>query len=171
MSVVGDPPIVFMDEPTTGLDPGNKAHVWKIIQTLKTPERLILMTTHSMEEAEALCSRIGIMARGELQCIGSAHHLKSKFGKGYALTINLVDSTSSTNDDELSSFVTGVLSGGQGVLLSSINKTRKFLIPKTASVHVSHIFKEMELNKSRLGVREWGLAMSTLEDVFISTVT
>ena len=150
---------------------GNKAHVWKIIQALKTPERLILMTTHSMEEAEALCSRIGIMARGELQCIGSAQHLKSKFGKGYALTINLVDNSTSTSDEELTAFVTDVLSGGQGVLISSINKTRKYLIPKNASVHISHIFKEMELNKMRLGVREWGLTMSTLEDVFISAVS
>lgn len=110
MSVVGNPPIIFMDgniiyfildyylfyslllfftylfkifliisiEPTTGLDPDNKNHVWSIIQSLKSPDRLILMTTHSMEEAEALCSRIGIMARGELQCIGTSQHLKKK---------------------------------------------------------------------------------------------
>jgi ABC-type multidrug transport system ATPase subunit len=162
---------MFTSEPTTGLDPGNKSHVWKIINKLKTPGRLILMTTHSMEEAEALCTRIGIMARGELQCIGSAQHLKSKFGKGYALTINLVDtSVSATCDEELVQFVQNDLSDGHGVLLSSINKTRKFLIPKASSVHISHIFKQMELNKSRLGVREWGLAMSTLEDVFIATV-
>lgn len=126
-----------------------------------------------MEEAEALCSRIGIMARGELQCIGSAQHLKTKFGKGFALTINLVDSnlvSSLEGEEELTAFVRDTLSGGHGVLLSSINKTRKFLIPRAASVHISHIFKQMELNKTRLGIREWGLAMSTLEDVFISTV-
>mmetsp|Transcript_32 Transcript_32/g.58 ORF Transcript_32/g.58 Transcript_32/m.58 type:complete len:1981 (-) Transcript_32:168-6110(-) len=169
MSVVGNPPIVFMDEPTTGLDPDNKNHVWKIIQSLKTPDRLILMTTHSMEEAEALCNRIGIMARGELQCIGSPQHLKTKFGKGFTLTVNLIKKpgNESTNNEDLTTFVRTVLNG---CLLSSINATRKFVIQRDQSIHISHIFKQMELNKARLGVREWGLSMSTLEDVFISAV-
>ncbi|KAJ1444037.1 P-loop containing nucleoside triphosphate hydrolase protein, partial [Ochromonadaceae sp. CCMP2298] len=71
MSLVGDPPILFMDEPTTGLDPDNRQAIWRIIQSIKSPSRLILLTTHSMEEAEALCTRIGIMARGELRCVGT----------------------------------------------------------------------------------------------------
>lgn len=187
-------------EPTTGLDPDNKNHVWSIIQSLKSPDRLILMTTHSMEEAEALCSRIGIMARGELQCIGTSQHLKKKYGKGYTLTVNLLKYNSNIinnngnnnielllNENEreqrydnetekkLIEYVTGSLSFGHGKLLSSINRTKKFLLPKEIGaennvLHISHIFKEMEMNKNLLNIREWGLSMSTLEDVFISAV-
>ena len=90
MAILGNPPIVLMDEPTTGLDPDNRQQVWKIIQSLKSPDRLILLTTHSMEEAEALCTRIGIMAHGRLMCVGSSQHLKTQFGKGYTLTVNCV---------------------------------------------------------------------------------
>ena len=172
MSIVGNPPIVFMDEPTTGLDPDNRQHVWKIIQSLKKPNRLILMTTHSMEEAEALCTRIGIMAKGEMRCIGSAQHLKSKYGKGYTLTINLLPTGDEVQQQEkLGEFIIDNLSGGQGVLLSSINRTKKFLVPKNASTSISNIFKLMEQNKASLEIREWGLSLSTLEDVFVSTVS
>ena len=117
MSIVGNPPIVFMDEPTTGLDPDNRQHVWKIIQSLKKPNRLILMTTHSMEEAEALCTRIGIMAKGEMRCIGSAQHLKSKYGKGYTLTINLLPTGDEVQQQEkLGEFIIDNLSGGASEL-------------------------------------------------------
>lgn len=151
-----------------------------------------------MEEAEALCSRIGIMARGELQCIGTSQHLKKKYGKGYTLTVNLLKYNSNVNNNvnnnelllsenereqkydnetekKLIEYVTGPLSFGHGKLLSSINRTKKFLLPKEIGsennvLHISHIFKEMEMNKNLLNIREWGLSMSTLEDVFISAV-
>jgi ABC-type multidrug transport system ATPase subunit len=191
MSIVGNPPIVFMDEPTTGLDPDNRQHVWKIIQKLKSPNRLILMTTHSMEEAEALCSRIGIVAKGQLKCVGTAQHLKLKYGKGYVLTVNLMPELESSaggsrhsdvisneiterseHEDELQHFVMAELGhGGDGTsLISSVNRTRKFLIQKSKTTTISEIFRLMELNKSRFRIREWGLSMSTLEDAFICVV-
>lgn len=127
-----------------------------------------------MEEAEALCTRIGIMARGELRCVGSAAHLKTKYGKGYVLTVNLLPTTEEKLGEQeatLSEFVIHHLSRGSASLLSSINRTRKFLLPTEGrTVHISEIFKQMELNKERLEIREWGLSMSTLEDVFISAV-
>jgi ABC-type multidrug transport system ATPase subunit len=133
-----------------------------------------------MEEAEALCSRIGIMARGELQCVGSAQHLKSKFGKGYTLTLNLLPCEDpGAQHEALMAFIVHTVGEGRGALLSSINQTRKFLVPRGAafssassssSTSISKVFRLMETNKARLGVREWGLSMSTLEDVFISAV-
>lgn len=110
------------------------------------------------------------MAKGELRCIGSAQHLKSKYGKGYTLTVNLLQSEDEINQNKkLGEFILTQLSDGQGTLLSSINRTKKFLIPRTASI--STIFKLMEKNKTDLEIREWGLTLSTLEDVFISTVS
>lgn len=80
MSVVGKPHIVFLDEPTTGLDPESRREVWTTVKKMQET-MTILVTTHSMEEADVLCSRIGILTNNGLQCFGSQIHLKNKFGK------------------------------------------------------------------------------------------
>ncbi|KAK9687931.1 hypothetical protein K7432_014586 [Basidiobolus ranarum] len=66
ISTLGDPKIVFMDEPTTGMDPVNRRHVWSFIEQFKK-DRVIILTTHSMEEADVLGDRIAIMALGRLR--------------------------------------------------------------------------------------------------------
>ena len=165
---------ITVTEPTTGLDPDNRQHIWHIIQKIKSPNRLILLTTHSMEEAEALCTRIGIMAKGKLRCIGSAQHLKTKYGKGYTLTVNSlpVNNEAEFNEKQaiLDNFIMHNVGAGQATLLSAINRTKKYLLNKTAAVSIAEIFKLMEANKTRLFIREWGLSMTTLEEVFISAV-
>lgn len=156
------------------MDPDNRQAIWRIIQKIKSPSRLILLTTHSMEEAEALCTRIGIMAKGQLRCIGSAQHLKAKYGKGYTLTVNSLPSASEEEALEkqrvLDDFVINNVGNGQASILSAINRTKKYLIIKAAAPSIAEIFKRMEGHKARLHIREWGLSMTTLEEVFISAV-
>lgn len=84
ISAIGDPKIIFMDEPTTGLDPVHKREVWHLIESIRK-ERVILLTTHSMEEADVLASRIAIMSGGKLRCLGNSLHLKSTYGTGYRI--------------------------------------------------------------------------------------
>jgi len=80
MALIGNPRIVFLDEPSTGMDPQARRDMWNLIsQTMSG--RSVILTTHSMEECEALCERIGIMVAGQFRCIGSSQHLKSKFGR------------------------------------------------------------------------------------------
>ena len=74
-SIVGNPDILYMDEPSTGLDPASKHQLWEVIEAAKGSKSMIL-TTHPMEEADVLCDRIGIMANGEMQCLGYSHELK-----------------------------------------------------------------------------------------------
>merc|ERR1712036_63230 len=71
-SIVGNPSVVYTDEPSTGLDPASRRQLWDVISKAKG-DKSIILTTHSMEEADVLCDRVGIMANGELQCIGTAH--------------------------------------------------------------------------------------------------
>jgi ABC-type multidrug transport system ATPase subunit len=72
IALVADPKIVFLDEPTTGLDPETRRQLWNILQECKNDNRrAIVLTTHSMEEADVLCNRIGIVSDGVLKCIGS----------------------------------------------------------------------------------------------------
>jgi len=75
-----------MDEPTTGMDPLNRLHVWELIQKMKKSKTFIL-TTHLMEEADILSDRIAIMAKGELKCVQTSLYLKNHFGEGYKVSL------------------------------------------------------------------------------------
>ncbi|KAG0299917.1 ATP-binding cassette sub- A member 1, partial [Dissophora globulifera] len=86
ISTLGDPKIIFLDEPTTGMDPTNRRHVWSFIEKFKQG-RIIILTTHSMEEADILGDRICVMAHGRLRAIGNSIHLKNKFGAGYRISM------------------------------------------------------------------------------------
>jgi ABC-type multidrug transport system ATPase subunit len=81
ISLVAQPRIVYLDEPSTGIDPASKHFLWEVIKN-HMGSRTTVLTTHSMEEAQALCSRIGIMVNGQLVCLGTSQHIKSKFGSG-----------------------------------------------------------------------------------------
>ena len=92
IATIGDPQIVFLDECSTGVDPVARREIWELVSNMVAgrnvaPEERtsVILTTHSMEECEALCPRIGIMANGRLRALGSAQHLKNKFGKGYQI--------------------------------------------------------------------------------------
>jgi ATP-binding cassette, subfamily A (ABC1), member 3 len=87
VALIGNPAVIYLDEPTTGMDPGAKRHLWSVICKIRNQGRSIVLTSHSMEECEALCTRLAIMVNGEFKCLGSVQHLKSKFSKGFLLTI------------------------------------------------------------------------------------
>ena len=91
IALMGDPAptIVFLDEPSTGMDPVARRFMWDVISRISTQDALcsVILTTHSMEEAEALCTRIGVMVNGRLRCLGSSQHLKQRFGNGYEVNI------------------------------------------------------------------------------------
>ena len=93
VSLIGDPAIIFLDEPTTGMDPKARRHFWNAIAQFRDHGKPIILTSHSMEECEALCTRLAIMVNGKLKCLGSIQHLKSKFGAGRTETRSL-DQTS-----------------------------------------------------------------------------
>ena len=101
ISLLGQPESVLMDEPSTGMDPGSKRFLWNtIISMFKGEKRGAILTTHSMEEADALCSRIGIMIQGAMKCIGSSQHIKDKHGSGYQLEVKLKASKLTSQADE-----------------------------------------------------------------------
>uniref|UniRef100_A0A8C0H0A8 ATP binding cassette subfamily A member 10 n=1 Tax=Chelonoidis abingdonii TaxID=106734 RepID=A0A8C0H0A8_CHEAB len=92
LSMLGKPTLMLLDELSTGMDPMGQHHVWRAVRTaLKNKKQGVILTTHYMKEAEALCDRVAIMVSGKLHCIGSIQYLKSKFGKGYLLEIKVKD--------------------------------------------------------------------------------
>uniref|UniRef100_A0A8C2SEM8 ABC transporter domain-containing protein n=1 Tax=Capra hircus TaxID=9925 RepID=A0A8C2SEM8_CAPHI len=94
LSLLGDPPILLLDEPSTGLDPTEQKQLWQTIQrAVRNTARGALLTTHSMAEAEAVCDRVAIMVSGRLRCIGSIQHLKNRLGKDYILELKLKEAS------------------------------------------------------------------------------
>ena len=87
ISLVSDPKIIFLDEPSTGLDPENRRQLWDILAKQKG-KRAVILTTHSMEEADVLCNRIGIVNNGILRCVAPQVRLKTLYGGGYHLFLN-----------------------------------------------------------------------------------
>ncbi|CAH1274359.1 ABCA5 [Branchiostoma lanceolatum] len=101
ISLLGNPKIVLMDEPSTGMDPGAKRFLWNTISSaFNDSSRGAILTTHSMEEADALCSRVGIMINGQLRCLGSTQHLKTKYGSGYMLDVKVKEDGNANDLEE-----------------------------------------------------------------------
>jgi ATP-binding cassette subfamily A (ABC1) protein 3 len=90
VALLGNPVIIYLDEPTTGMDPGAKRNLWDVMCNVRDSGKTIVLTSHSMEECEALCTRLAIMVNGEFKCLGSTQHLKNKFAQGESNNIYLI---------------------------------------------------------------------------------
>jgi len=92
IALIGGSEIVLLDEPTSGLDLGARRKLWNMLKNYKN-DRIIILTTHYMDEADILGDRIGIMVNGEVICLGSPLFLKNRFGVGYNLTMVKLEKT------------------------------------------------------------------------------
>ncbi|KAK8459695.1 hypothetical protein SEVIR_2G192300v4 [Setaria viridis] len=159
ISLIGDPKVVFMDEPSTGLDPASRNNLWNVVKEAKR-NRAIILTTHSMEEAEVLCDRLGIFVDGDFQCLGNPKELKARYGGTYILTV-----TTSLDQEQEVELLVHQLSPSANKIYH-LSGTQKFELPKQ-EVKIAHVFAAVENAKRRLTIHAWGLVDTTLEDVFI----
>ncbi|XP_062196627.1 ABC transporter A family member 7-like [Phragmites australis] len=159
ISLIGDPKVVFMDEPSTGLDPASRNNLWSVVKEAKK-NRAIILTTHSMEEAEVLCDRLGIFVDGAFQCLGNPKELKARYGGTYVLTMT----TSSEHEEEVEQLVHRLSPSASRIY--HISGTQKFELPKQ-EVKIADVFNAVESAQGRFSINAWGLADTTLEDVFI----
>ncbi|DBA75618.1 TPA: hypothetical protein ACH3X2_009057 [Trebouxia sp. C0005] len=86
ISLMGNPAVVYLDEPSTGLDPASRRNLWDVVKAAKR-NRGIILTTHSMQEAEVLCDRLGIFVDGQLVCIGNPKELTARYGGYMVFTV------------------------------------------------------------------------------------
>ncbi|MDG6938108.1 MAG: ABC transporter ATP-binding protein, partial [Nitrososphaerota archaeon] len=87
LSLVNDPQVVFLDEPTTGLDPQARRAVWEVIRKLKEEGRTVMLTTHYLDEAEELADRVAIMNHGRIVAMGTTEEIESRFGSGRRMVV------------------------------------------------------------------------------------
>jgi len=168
MSLVGEPPVVFLDEPSTGVDPVARRNLWNIIQGIQANGQAVVLTSHSMEECEALCDRLGIMVNGQFQCFGTVPHLKNKFAQGFTLLVKLKDSVDDMNrsEEEVMAQIekcfpkTTIKDRHRGYLQFSIEEP---------SIPLHVLFRTMESIKGPgLIIEEYSINETTLEQVFLS---
>lgn len=180
IAALGRPRVLFLDEPTTGMDPVNKQAVWSLIHELKETAAVVL-TTHSMEEADALGDRVAIMAGGQLQAVGDPLALKSRYGQGYRLSLVLRDS----NDDTFGSVSDRVTELVPGCILSLRDASSVvFTVPFASALQQGCMpalldwcdaegSKEPAVDADQVQgppaglVREYGVSGPSLESVFI----
>eukprot|EP00727_Mastigamoeba_balamuthi_P009933 m51a1_g5562 hypothetical protein (816) ;mRNA; f:577506-581091 len=159
VALVGDPQVLFLDEPTTGLDVITRRQLWEVLIEAQAGRSTVL-TTHSMEEADALCQRISIIAGGKLQAVGSNVHLKDRFGGGYSIRASF----KAADEERVDKFVESIAPGAH--VTDSMKGLKTWRVPTGASV--AAIFHKMVDGCFNAGITNWGVAQASLEDVFLA---
>merc|ERR1711871_744509 len=164
MAVIGNPTCVFLDEPTTGLDPNTRRFVWDYIMELKE-DRVVVLTTHSMEEADALCGRIGIMVNGRLMTLGTPQQLKQQYGTGYKFVLSLkgnVENANETIDQTLKEKYADDLTLDS---LASSETHRVYTISRS-DVDFGELFQLLEDHRETIGMQDYSVAQASMDEVF-----
>ncbi|XP_043768571.1 phospholipid-transporting ATPase ABCA7 isoform X9 [Cervus elaphus] len=161
MALVGDPALVFLDEPTTGMDPGARRFLWNSLLDVVREGRSVVLTSHSMEECEALCSRLAIMVNGRFRCLGSTQHLKGRFGAGHTLTLRVPLSRSKSAAD----FVAQAFPGAE--LREAHGGRLRFQLLPGGRCTLALVFGLLAASGAEHGVEDFSVSQTTLEEVFL----
>ncbi|GLI63912.1 hypothetical protein VaNZ11_007051 [Volvox africanus] len=159
ISFIGNPQVVYLDEPSTGLDPASRRNLWDVVRSNKEG-RAIILTTHSMEEAEILCDRLGIFVDGQLVCIGNPREITSRYAGYLVFTITVGPG----HEDAAKAFVAHM--SPRSRLTYALGGTFKYELP-TTDVSLGGVFDAVAAAKTQMQVLDWGVANATLEEVFI----
>ena len=163
IALISQPMLLLLDEPTAGVDPYAKQFLWQLLRELTRSGVSCLVTTHSMGECEALCSRIGVLHRGKMRCVGSPQHLRAKYGSGGVLKVYLTQAHSSA---EVLAEVEEKL---RGLCLQEIHPSLlSFNLEREVSLSdVLSLLLEM---KESGRVADFSLGQSSLDDVFLRII-
>ncbi|KAG0285069.1 hypothetical protein BGZ96_010645 [Linnemannia gamsii] len=183
IALLGDNRVIFLDEPSTGLDPHVRRVIWDIVNRVKVGRTLVL-TTHSMEEADILSDRIAIMTSGRLRCVGTSLHLKELYGSGFRLNIS---SKPGRLEEACESVKRQILPGLQYKRIDKFTNATTFEFDfqdqhqNSVAGHrgyghqergqLSTIFSLLSRTEQFPAIEDWGLSQTTLEDVFVKIVT
>ncbi len=159
LALVGNPELLFLDEPTTGLDPQSRRQLWDLIAGLRSEGRTVILTTHYMEEAERLCDRVAIVDKGKIIAQGSPRDLISRLGAEQVVEV-------SVEGDGESSRAAATLNAVAGVLDSRVEGV-------VVSLRVQRLHQSLPgileaLTQAGLPIAELRTHAPTLEDVFVS---
>eukprot|EP00073_Rattus_norvegicus_P043935 XP_017446017.1 PREDICTED: ATP-binding cassette sub-family A member 3 isoform X4 [Rattus norvegicus] len=165
IAIMGNSSVVFLDEPSTGMDPLARRMLWNAVIRTRESGKVIIITSHSMEECEALCTRLAIMVQGKLVCLGSPQHLKNKFGNIYTMNIKFKTGTDDDVVQDLKNYIAEVFPGSdlkqenQGIL--------NYYIPSKDNSW-GKVFGILEKAKEDYNLEDYSISQITLEQVFLT---
>uniref|UniRef100_A0AAR2KLF0 P-type phospholipid transporter n=1 Tax=Pygocentrus nattereri TaxID=42514 RepID=A0AAR2KLF0_PYGNA len=162
IAMIGCPALVLLDEPTTGMDPHSRRFLWNSIMSVIQDGRAVVLTSHSMEECEALCTRLAIMVNGTFKCLGTIQHLKYKFGDGYVVTMKIRAAKAGTVPDlnPAEAFMENTFPG-----CVQREKHYNTLQYEVASSSLARIFQLVLTNKEKLNIEDYSVTQTTLDQV------
>jgi ABC-type multidrug transport system ATPase subunit len=168
IAMIGNPQMVYLDEPTTGMDPISRRKVWNTIEEFKEG-RAIVLTTHSMEEADILGDTISIICKGRLRCIGTSVHLKQSKGAGYRVSVGVDPRVPQEMKEQQKGAIKHFFAQKQIQLIDETGSYSTFLIRQDRKHEMGAIFDELVKLKEQgqLPIDDLNLGMTTLEDVFL----
>ncbi|CAG9810453.1 unnamed protein product [Chironomus riparius] len=167
LALLGNPELIFLDECTTGVDPQARRQIWNAIKRIRDNHRLsssIVITSHSMDECEALCTRIGIMVAGQFQCLGPVQHLKNKFSKGFVLTIK----TGFTDENLTEKVKQKIVEKFRSAELKENYLDILTYHLKNIDLKYSEVFRKLAEIKNEMGIKDYALTQMSLEQVFLN---
>jgi ABC-2 type transport system ATP-binding protein len=163
-ALVGDPELLFLDEPTTGLDPQARRHLWDLVDALKRSGRTIILTTHYMDEAERLCDRVAIMDHGKVIALGTPKELIATVG-GEEIVEFALDSAPHQSSEAAHHAVAAALTAITGVQSHRVDASVHQLSVDELHITVPLIFASLE--QQGLHLNDFRTHSATLEDVFV----
>ncbi|XP_007498284.2 phospholipid-transporting ATPase ABCA3-like isoform X1 [Monodelphis domestica] len=164
IALVGNPSIIFLDEPSTGMDPLSRRLLWNTIIRTRDSGKAIVITSHSMEECEALCTRVAIMVNGKFRCLGSLQHLKKKFSKGYTLLVKLKRDYKESEVEHFKQFMKEIFPGIN--LLQQYHGMIRYSIPNE-NQSWAKVFGVLEEVKVLYNLEDYSISQTTLEQIFL----
>ncbi|XP_069915557.1 ATP-binding cassette sub-family A member 13 [Oryctolagus cuniculus] len=166
LALVGKPDILLLDEPSSGMDPCSKRYLWQTILAEVREGCAAVLTSHSMEECEVLCTRLAVMVRGSFSCLGSPEHIKDRFGDGYAVKVWLCKEARAPSpvSDCLNLHFPGTQFKGQRLNLLEYQVPRRWGC-------LADLFKVLENNKATLNIEHYSVSQTSLEQVFLRFAT
>ncbi len=165
LSLIGNNKIILLDEPTSGLDAVGRRELWKFLQRNKG-DKIIILTTHSLEEAEFLGDRIGIIKEGKLVCSGTSSFLKNKFPHGY--NINLLINSRFNYEDRQQIFNDLKEIDSTSFIKVSSDSLFKINFNDSNENIINAVFKYIEDSKYTCNINKYTVSTTSLEDVFIN---
>ena len=165
LSLIGNNKIILLDEPTSGLDSVSRRELWKFLKENKE-DKIIILTTHSLEEAEFLGDRIGIIKEGKLVCSGTSSYLKNKYPNGFNINFIINNRFDEENRQQLITELKEI----EPTLFIKIysNKILTINFNTSNKDKINNIFELIEESKIKYSLDKYTISTTSLEDVFIN---
>jgi len=182
MALIGDPQIIFLDEPTAGMDPYSRRKLWDLLQNSK-PGRVIMITSHFLDEIECvsernclfllkkkhvsiLADRKAILTHGKVRCCGSSLFLKNRFGLGYYIAVERKDGVDSVDSEAVLKTIQSHVPGA--TLDHFTGAELAFRLPLADVKSFPALFDTLDSKIDSLGLAAYSISMTSLEEVFLS---